>query len=239
MSKRMRNLAGKKGAKRSRGTRKKENEAIAMAIADAQDAFVAPTPYSHALNYLPNKTKATLRYAQKVRFSSSGSATGHWIFHANSCYDPDASGAGHQPRGFDQYMSMYDHFQVIGAKCRAEFLSEVSPAIVGITLRDTATPVGPYLDHFESRPDNNTFCMVPQNQEPKHLVLNYSQRKFFGTGELDDKYQGSSSGNPADGCFFHLYCTNVDDLTAGETVSALVIIDYIVVFTEPKVPPQS
>lgn len=238
MSKRMRNLAGNKRKRKNKVSRKKADTALAMAIADASDAFVAPSAYPMLTSYIPAKQKVTLRYTQKAKFSAAAGGAGHWRFSANGCYDPDISGTGHQPRGFDQYMAMYDHFQVIGSKCRVSFVSAENPGTVGITLRDTPTVTGSYLDSLEAPADNNTFTMIASQQEPHHLTLNYSQKKFFGTGELDNNYRGTVGANPSEQAYFHIFATDIDDLV-GITVNTLVVIDYIVIFSEPKPPPQS
>jgi len=234
----MRNLAGNKRKRKNKTSRKKADQALAMAIADASDAFVAPSAYPLLTSYIPAKQKVTLRYAQKARWNASAGSTGHWRFSANGLYDPDISGTGHQPRGFDQYMTMYDHYQVIGSKCRASFYSAADPGTVGITLRDTPTVTASYLDSFEAPPENNTFTMIANLREPHHLTLNYSQKKFFGTGELDNNYRGTVAANPAEQAYYHLFSTDVNDLS-GIEVDVLVVIDYIVIFSEPKPPPQS
>lgn len=234
----MRNLAGS-SRKRSRQTRKKENQALAMEIADRADAVVAPSPYTASLKYLPSKQKVTLRYAQKVSINSVAAGVGNWNFWANSLYDPDSSGTGHQPRGFDQLISMYDHYQVIGSKITISCHTPSNePCIFGITLQESGVAGSTYLDYLEERPQFTTYTMLGGGQQPHHLSLTYSQKKFFGTGELDDKYQGSASANPSDGAIFQIFQTDIDDVTAigGDY---LVVIDYITIFTEPKQPPQS
>ena len=86
---------------------------------------------------------------------------------------------------------------------------------------------------------SNLWHCSPSNGDPKQLSLGFSQKKFFGTKDLDDKYQGSSSGNPSDGAFYQIYATSVDDLTSTGTVRLLVVVDYIAVLSEPKTPAQS
>lgn len=231
----MRNLSGKK---RNRSSRKKADQALAMEIANAADAFVAPSPYQAALSFIPNKQKVTMRYAQKVRLTSTATATQVYIFSANGAYDPDISGTGHQPRGFDQYMTMYDHCQVIGSKMRISFQSASNSSIVGVSLRDNAATPSSYLDYLEANPHDTTFTMTASQQEPHHLSLPYSQKKFFGTGELEDIYNGNVAANPIDQAYYHIFITDTDDLN-GTVVDVLVVIDYICILTEPRTPPQS
>ena len=232
-SKRTKNLAGKK---RRRSYAK--NKSLAMDIATAADTFVAPSPYTGALRYLPSSQKVTLRYSQKFTISASLAQAGTYVFRANSMYDPDLSGSGHQPRGFDQLMSMYDHFQVIGAKITIMSAQPSIASVIGVCIKDDSTVSTDYEDYFEENAAFNTIGMVGNDGEPMALKLNYSQKKFFGQGSLEEQYEGSVAANPAEGAFFHVYQTAITD-TATSTNAHVAVIDYIAVLTEPKQPTKS
>ncbi len=72
------------------------------------------------------KFKATLLYTDEINLDPgvAGVAAYH-SFRANDCFDPDETGVGHQPRGFDQIIPMYEHFTVIGSKMKATFMATV------------------------------------------------------------------------------------------------------------------
>lgn len=49
-----------------------------------------------------------LPYVENIQLSSGLSgAPGFYVFRMNSCYDPNKSGTGYQPTGFDQYSVLY------------------------------------------------------------------------------------------------------------------------------------
>ncbi len=56
---------------------------------------------------LPNSFYTKLRYTDSLTVQHSFGNAGTYIFRANDCYDPDLTSTGHQPRGFDQFMSLY------------------------------------------------------------------------------------------------------------------------------------
>jgi len=64
--------------------------------------------------------KVALRYAQ---VKTPTGATNNFIIRGNGLYDPDATGAGSQPSGFDEYMAIYKNFRVLSSKCTATFVS--------------------------------------------------------------------------------------------------------------------
>lgn len=64
---------------------------------------------------LGNEYRAVLRYAQE--FSVNPSVAGAAVtqqFRVNSLFDPDFTGVGHQPMGFDQLMALYNRYLVYG-----------------------------------------------------------------------------------------------------------------------------
>jgi len=75
----------------------------------------------------PNNSKAgnvtqkvTLRYAQ---VKTPTAATNVFTLRGNGLFDPDVTGAGSQPTGFDEYMALYKNFRVLGSRCIAMFAS--------------------------------------------------------------------------------------------------------------------
>ena len=43
---------------------------------------------------------------------------------ANGLYDPQVSTGGHQPRGFDEFMTTYDMYTVHGSRASGSFMYE-------------------------------------------------------------------------------------------------------------------
>lgn len=64
---------------------------------------------------LPEKVARRLEYCSYVTLDPTLVAPAYNDFQLNSLYDPNITGAGHQPYGFDQLMTYYDHYLVIKA----------------------------------------------------------------------------------------------------------------------------
>ena len=45
------------------------------------------------------------------------------MFRGNSCFDPDYTGTGHQPRYFDQYAAVYQKYKVTASSCKVEMIN--------------------------------------------------------------------------------------------------------------------
>lgn len=194
---------------------------------------------------VPVKAKRTLRYMETgVTLNPGvGGLAADYVFSANGLYDPNVTGVGHQPIGFDQMMQMYNHYTVIGAKITAKFssLDGTYEQLVGVAVVADPTAITNGIESVEN--GLVSFKMLQQQGGAKQmcsLTRPLSVGKYMGRHSIlsEDDFRGDVASNPAEQVYFHLICfpgTTVD--TAGCRLD--VVIDYITVFTEPKYLTQS
>lgn len=72
---------------------------------------------NRSLNPIPQRYITKLKYATTTTLSSLITS---WRYNLNSLYDPDRTGGGHQPYGFDQLAGLYNRYRVIGCHYRIE-----------------------------------------------------------------------------------------------------------------------
>lgn len=199
---------------------------------------------------MPNRFATKLRYAESFTLSIPiGGVAGTYLFVANGLFDPNNSGVGHQPRGFDQLMAMYDHYTVIGSKITCTFttagLVGVSgPLTVGIALKDSALVASNKNDYMEGRNVKSGVLLRAATSDEAHKITlskTFSCKKFLGISNplSSSVARGSSSGNPQEDAYFHLFGQVLTGGADPAAVDCQVVIDYLTVFTEPKQPPQS
>lgn len=203
------------------------------------------------LGGFPQRMCVKLRYVQEATLSVGATVSTSVEFKANDVYDPDYSGVGHQPMGFDQWMTVYDHFQVIGSKI------SVRPVISGSTSPTIAPYWGIVTTDATGRYNGKTLDYILEmsgTERGRHglnhnwstlmgpglvKTAKYSMRKFFGSKKLgQDKLIGSASASPTEDVMFALWGCGIGGADPA-TVNFIVQIDYIVVFTEAKTLPQS
>jgi hypothetical protein len=69
----------------------------------------------------PRNWRRVLRYVDNVTLTSTVGGQAYYQFRVNSLFDPDLSGTGHQPRGYDQLCSStgpYQTYRVHGVSAR-------------------------------------------------------------------------------------------------------------------------
>lgn len=207
----------------------------------------------HRKNLVLSKAPIPNKFATKLRYAQSGSVNpgvsgvaGVQVFNASSCYDPDTTGVGHQPRGFDQWMTMFDHFTVIGAKITITFgmagQTSDRTIVCGVNLKDFSTAESDKNEYMEGRNVRSRMIAGGGNADARttSLSLTYSPKKFLSIGKplSNTSLKGNAASNPSENAYFHCWAapTNAVDV---ESIFYQAVIDYLVVFTEPKQPTQS
>jgi len=187
--------------------------------------------------------KTTLPYFENgIEINPGLAGTAWYNFSANGLYDPNVTGTGHQPLGFDQLMLMYDHYTVIGAKITVTVVNTDAtyPQIIGIKVADevqSETNVSRVIEN--GNVNYTTIGAYKSDQAVVTLSRKLSIKKFFRKPINDSEFQGSASANPTEQVFFSIFCSNTTDSFDSAAVRFHVKIDYIAVFREPKLLTQS
>lgn len=191
---------------------------------------------------MAQKFKTHLRYTDQINLNPGvlGIRAVH-VFRANSLFDPDETGAGHQPRGFDQIMPMYEKYTVIGCQIKATFMANEANqnARVCVAVVNTGSPLVSFNDYLESGTANTKF-LTNTSQPSVTVMKNVSMSKWFSKSHLlsEDTVQGGLTSNPGEVCHFHVVVAGVNQQDTGN-VTVQIEIQYITIFTEPVVVGQS
>jgi len=173
--------------------------------------------------------------------SFSGSVV-DFVYGCNDLYDPYKSAGGAQARGFDQYMSLYRYFCVIGSRAviRFFYVSEDGsgyPMRVAIVSRDSGTAITQAADIAES--PRATSRVISSGESVVTLARKFSVKKTFGVRNMLDNptHFGSIGASPTEQWYYHV-CGYVFDSTT-QSVSFTGYIDYIAVLLHFILPSQS
>jgi len=179
--------------------------------------------------------------AYHTMLSTSGGVSSDWVYRANDLFDPYVGAGGQQPRCFDQLMTMYRNFAVLGSKIVYSIgysigSSTSNDMIVATVLGDFATAPANTQDIMEH--PRRHYKMLTANQDKLTMVRKYSW-KINGSKDImdNDDLWGSASGTPSKQWNYHIqaWCPG------GNTDSAYVMgyIDYCVIFFHPIQPTAS
>lgn len=200
---------------------------------------------------LPNSMLVKMKYSDRtITINPAVGGIGTHIMAANDMFNPDISTTffDHQPRGFDQLMTMYDHFTVIASKITVSFTPKETAvtrhnAICGIALKDSNTPPTDANDYIESR--NVSFKQLAVAAGTGNGIVTvsktFSAKKFLGRSHplSDSELKGNVAGGPTEKAYFHIFVEANDPALDLGSTNSFVYIEYTAVLTEPRQPTVS
>lgn len=192
-------------------------------------AVTVPTQKALVGSAKPAWIKSTLIYYDIKGISSTAGVPAAYVFASNGLYDPDISGGGHQPAGFDQYMALYARYTVLKTRVKVTFFNESGTSmVVGIVATDEGTALADERQYIE-RGDNN-WTVLGVDGTPRTLTMEIDHSKQNARNIWnDDVYSGESGSNPADLDYVHLFMTPT---SGSATVRARVELQFDVAFRE-------
>lgn len=204
-----------------------------------------PKPKTHSVSSNSNKV-VKLPYVEISNASSSQYSLWNQTFRGNGLYDPDYASGGHQPMGFDQYMSLYKKYYVKSATIKARIWSG---AVDGNSAHNNDSFVYVWADTDASGASPSTdpktvaerclahdgkVARVGNTYNPDVCV----NLKAFTKNETDKGFSsedtsGGEASDPANVWFIHVVIANPLS-TIAKVYQSHVSIVYDVMFYDPK-----
>lgn len=170
-----------------------------------------------------------------------------YFFRANDLYDPDFSGTGHQPVGFDQAMLFWEQFCVFSSKISVRFMSNSSNAVVcGVFLSpDTVVPAS-IADLQQNGYIKQTMIMGATNDSTsgggKHVLsstsISMDSVRYFSSSNRETyfanpNFTGNAASSPTELVYFGIFAYTFNLSSMYDTYFD-VTISYDARFWEPR-----
>jgi hypothetical protein len=189
----------------------------------------------------PSRTTRKLRYSSSFYLAGTSGVVATNVLSANGLYDPEITGTGHQPMGFDQLMLSYNHYTVTQARliCTFHNLAATS-SVVSVKVDGGSTPITVVDQILEWGLNNHSVLEAKGTYGSVKVVESkVSIARFEGVSDVLDvqELRGSVAANPAEQTYFHVQSWD----NAGVTTNILteIVLEYTAVFTEPRVLSES
>lgn len=188
------------------------------------------------VSLLGNKTSTVFKYIEKVSLNPGvAGVPGTYVFSANGMYDPNITGVGHQPRGFDQLMLLFDHYHISESMIKVTFMAGASTTaslICGIQLQDGPTAESDMIQALEGR--NTTYVGLSRNGGgAKSATLKFNSNSFFNRNGGVDSLRGNISSNPNDQAYFVVFAQPTYAVDA-QGIDVVVELIFNADLTEPN-----
>jgi len=187
-------------------------------------------------NPFPMQNVVKMRYCCVVQLNASAAGSDKWLFYANSIYDPDYTGAGHQPYGHDTWATVYNHYEVQKSRISCTFTSDnntttnTATQIVGIAIKDDLTV-------------ESNFDTIREAKGAHYGLMNVSSKKTITNGfnmkKMFPRTSSESSGaqfgaNPTEQAIYQVFITGITGAVDPAPTNVMVTIDYTVRVWELK-----
>lgn len=228
----------KRVARRGKGTNNNTNNKSALISSSSPDSLTTLVK-EPLMPVFPARIYKRLRYSTNATIGAAAGAVNTYVFRANDLFDPDLTGTGHQPMGFDQLMLWYNHFVVAKAKITCTF-SNLAAARATVCIRQDGdlTPIT-VIDRIleigglvKADLENKG---VSGSMRTLEIAVDIARLQGVSPIALssDPSLQGSAAASPAECTYFHVACW---DSGAGGTTSVLVdvLLEQEAYFCEPR-----
>lgn len=197
-----------------------------------------------AVDVCPDAIVVKLKYATSYRITS---ALFEKTFRGNGLYDPDQSGVGHQPLGFDQWMAFYAKYRCYASRIKVTILNNndnsTSPnnnvtCVVLPTISSSAITSDEQGDELmDSKTDDAGKSTGPAEDKLENYM---STSKILGIPDVryDLSLSGTAAADPVYTWFWKVITNSTEALTAQNTF-VNVQIDYTVEFFQKNILAQS
>lgn len=196
----------------------------------------------------PVTKRVSLRYYEyRILLTQAVGSPAGYVFAANGLFDPDITGTGHQPMGFDQMMVFYEHYTVVHSKISVNFVNASVNvyARAGIYLSaDGSVITTPGVIMENGLLATDVLPPIGTNKSSLLMNLDCDIPRYFGREAdakqllQDEELKGSIAANPAEIVYFVITAW---EPTAANVYSVYldVVIEYDVIFSEPRKITQS
>lgn len=194
------------------------------------------TLVNKALHPIPQRFITKMKYSEQF---TTDSTTGAYRFNLNSIWDPNQSGVGHQPYGFDTLATLYNRYRVISCGWRIQVNwqsnSSAQPTLVGAIPANEAltfsslselreNPRAKYISQNYGGPIQtlNGKCYIPSlvgRTKPQYMA--------------DDRYQATMSTSPSELAILNIM-TGPNGLDTPGAATLQILLEYTVEFFDIK-----
>lgn len=235
-----------KGSKRRDGNgrpkknRNGKNRASRDLVGGGKSASSTPTRITESwMPLFPSSITKTLRYSTSFNLGAAVGAVSTYVFRANDLFDPDFTGTGHQPMGFDQLMLWYNHFCVIRARIKVTFKNYGTTTVCAAVRQDASPTPITVIDRIieDGALTMDTLEMKAVSGSNTTLSMDISMCRLQGVSRsaitADPTLRGDSATSPTEVSYFHVACWDTTAL-ATTNVYCDVVLEQTAVFMEPR-----
>lgn len=184
---------------------------------------------------LPPRVISRFRYA--AQFSSNVGVLDSQ-FRLNSLHDPDYTGVGHQPYGFDTYASIYAKYRVYAAAYKI-MVSNENVQSVNFTIVPNNSNI-PFTNSSLAMESPRAKSIMLSAGSPRTIRGKIYLPALVGASQVnykaDDRYQADTGGSPNEVMNLHMLVANMSGNPISNVAYSIEIVYYCEFFDIRELP---
>lgn len=178
-----------------------------------------------------------MKYSEAYTLNVGNSYT--QVMNLNSLYDPNSTGVGHQPYGFDQLATLYNRYRVIATSYVVNAYNGSNAIRYGVLPCNELPPINNLSELCENPraqfrvqvPGGSTSMIKGKCYMP--ALMGRTKAQYMA----DDRFQAQTSAGPAELAL--LYITGQTLADASADIQLTITLEFTVEFFDPKPIDQS
>lgn len=176
---------------------------------------------------VPCGQTVTMSYVSSFSTTSAG-GSGSVQFRLASIFDPDFTGAGHQPLGHDQWANFYQRYRVLKAEWEVQFINEAAAnqaQCCGFVVTETSTGL-PFFVLSEYPGSELALISSSEQTVSRKMKGSVNVSKYEGDlgAKYDKDYTAQFGANPVRDLFLNIGSFNCSGSGTVQTVGYIKII---------------
>lgn len=182
------------------------------------------TTYPLSTTVVSPRVITKLKYCEALSINTNGGIY-DYVYNLNGLYDPNSTGTGHQPYGFDQLCILYSRYRVIRCSWNIEFPGSNDQAhVVVVPVNGNAALAS--ISYAGELPRAVTKCLSYSSSPQTHFKGSIQLHRLAGSTYqqfiANDRYTGTTTSNPTETMHLHI----VMESTASIVLKPIITLIY-------------
>lgn len=189
----------------------------------------------------PDRLVTKLRYCDYHNLVSTSGSLAKQLYRWNSTFDPNQTGAGHQPLYRDTYAGIYDHYSVISAKVKVSVVNPGTVSTIVGLLTDDDTSTSSTFQTLMEQSHGMYHELTPLTGSKSEVVMqaSWSAADILNIDPYSsEEYKTAVGSDPTEESDLLIWAIPVDG-SSSNTLAVTITLEQEVLWSELSTPTQS
>lgn len=175
---------------------------------------------AQAVGSFPSRARVPLRYTSYLRVNPGVLTGADTVFSLNGIFDPEISGAGHQPREYDTWATLYGKYRVYSCTVEAHVRQRAAHGIAAYLIPNNSPTALVSANIPQELPRAVALGVTGANQPVASKTVHFDCAAILGLPRAqylaNEDTAGAIGANPTEQVYVHLWAQQLDSATVAD-----------------------